>query len=79
MPEDQFDAAVEALLGELTALSAASLKLAKHAMRLRRWRPEPEEIEEAERFYVEQLMHTPDAVEGLKAFLEKRAPVWGLG
>ncbi|HEY3215850.1 MAG TPA: enoyl-CoA hydratase-related protein [Candidatus Eisenbacteria bacterium] len=76
-PEDEFPSAVDALLDELTALSPASLRLTKQAMRLRRWRPEPEEIEEAERFYVEQLMNTPDAVEGLKAFLEKRAPVWG--
>jgi len=39
-------------------------------------RPAPAEIEDAERFYVERLMHTPDAVEGLQAFLEKRPPRW---
>lgn len=76
-PAEEFDAAVEGLLAELRALSPASLRLAKRALRLGRWRPEPDEIETAERFYVEQLMRSPDAVEGLTAFLEKRPPVWG--
>jgi cyclohexa-1,5-dienecarbonyl-CoA hydratase len=73
---DQLASAVEALLDELLALSPASLRLAKRAMALARRRPEPDEIEAAERFYVESLMHTPDAIEGLNAFMEKRAPVW---
>lgn len=46
------------------------------ALLLGLWRPEPDEIEAAERFYVEHLMHSPDAIEGLTAFLEKRPPVW---
>jgi cyclohexa-1,5-dienecarbonyl-CoA hydratase len=29
-----------------------------------------------ERLYLGELMHSADAVEGLHAFLEKRAPVW---
>jgi cyclohexa-1,5-dienecarbonyl-CoA hydratase len=74
--EERFEAAVDALVAELRALSPASLRLAKRALRLGRWRPEPDEIEAAERFYVEQLMCTPDAIEGLSAFLEKRSPVW---
>ncbi len=73
---DAFESAVEGLLAELRALSPASLRLAKHALRLGRWRPEPDEIELAERFYVDQLMRSPDAVEGLTAFLEKRPPAW---
>jgi cyclohexa-1,5-dienecarbonyl-CoA hydratase len=75
-PAEEFETEVERLLAELRALSPASLRLAKRALRLGRWRPEPDEIESAERFYVEQLMRSPDAVEGLTAFLEKRAPVW---
>ncbi len=75
-PPEQFEAAVESLLGELRPLSPHSLRLAKRALRLGRWRPEPDEIEAAERFYVDQLMLTPDAIEGLTAFLEKRPPVW---
>ena len=29
-----------------------------------------------ERLYLEDLMRTPDAVEGLRAFLDKRPPSW---
>ena len=75
-PPEQFEEALDALLSELRPLSPPSLRLAKRALRLGRWRPEPDEIEAAERFYVDQLMRTPDAVEGLTAFLEKRPPVW---
>ena len=75
--DDGFDTAVEKLLAELQALSASSLRLAKRALRFSRVRPTPEEIEASERFYVQRLMNTPDAIEGLRAFLEKRPPVWG--
>ena len=34
------------------------------------------EIAEVERQYVEELMATRDAREGLEAFLEKRRPQW---
>jgi cyclohexa-1,5-dienecarbonyl-CoA hydratase len=72
-------AAAEETLSELLALSPASLRLAKQAMQRSRARPTAEEIADAERFYVERLMRTPDAVEGLEAFLEKRPPQWGKG
>lgn len=61
----------------LLALSPSSLRLTKEAMARSRSRPTAEEIAGAERFYVERLMHTPDAIEGLKAFMEKRPPEWG--
>jgi cyclohexa-1,5-dienecarbonyl-CoA hydratase len=76
-PVEGFEPVLEALLGGLSALSPSSLRLAKQALRLGRWRPEPDEIEAAEKFYVERLMRSPDAVEGLTAFIEKRPPVWG--
>ena len=71
------DAAAEEMLDELLALSPASLRLTKELMLRSRTRPTAEEIADAERFYVERLMHTPDAVEGLRAFMEKRPPRWG--
>ena len=69
-------AAAEETLQGLLALSAASLRLTRQVMLGSRVRPSATEIAEAERFYVERLMHTPDAVEGLQAFLEKRPPQW---
>jgi cyclohexa-1,5-dienecarbonyl-CoA hydratase len=34
------------------------------------------ELPEVERIYLKELMATDDAVEGLHAFLEKRAAAW---
>lgn len=56
--------------------SASSLRMATRAVRgelvarLRR------ELPALERLYLEELMKTADAVEGLQAFLDKRPPVW---
>jgi cyclohexa-1,5-dienecarbonyl-CoA hydratase len=77
VPATELGAAANGLASQLLALSASSLRLAKRAMKLARCRADGAEIEAAERFYVEQLMHTPDAIEGLESFLEKRAPAWG--
>jgi cyclohexa-1,5-dienecarbonyl-CoA hydratase len=74
--EPELGAAAEATIAALRALSPGSLGLAKEAMLRARVRPTAEEIAEAERFYVERLMTTSDAVEGLQAFMEKRPPVW---
>lgn len=38
--------------------------------------PRDEPMERAERIYLEELAELPQAEEGLRAFLEKRAPVW---
>ena len=77
--ETEFPAAVEKLVGEIGALSASSVRLTKCAIRAAGNRIDPAEIDAAERFYVKELMNTPDAIEGLKAFLEKRLPAWTHG
>jgi cyclohexa-1,5-dienecarbonyl-CoA hydratase len=77
--EEDFPAAVEKLVGEISALSASSVRLTKRAIRAAGNRIDPDEIDAAERFYVKELMRTPDAIEGLKAFLEKRLPAWTHG
>ena len=74
---EKFDERVEATLAQLRALSPTTLRLAKRAMRFARRRPDIVDVEAAERLYVHQLMNTPDAIEGLQAFLDKRAPAWG--
>jgi cyclohexa-1,5-dienecarbonyl-CoA hydratase len=56
--------------------SASSLRLALRAARsgfAARFR---RELAETERLYLEELMSTADAEEGLQAFLERRKPAW---
>lgn len=74
---EQFEAAVAQVLGELRALSAPSLALTKRALRVARPPVDFAAVAAAERLYVQELMSSPDAIEGLTAFVEKRAPKWG--
>lgn len=56
--------------------SAASLRMALRAERLPLVDKLEEYLPQLERLYVDDLMSTHDANEGIAAFLEKRAPVW---
>ena len=61
---------------ELLPLSASSLKRARKASRWALHRELREGLVEMEFLYLEDLMKTKDAKEGINAFLEKRSPVW---
>lgn len=76
VPGDRLDEAVEAELARYTAQSAAVLRLGKRAVREAADRPFDEALATLEELYHHQLMTTEDAVEGLRAFVEKRKPVW---
>lgn len=56
--------------------SALSLKFACRAVRNGWYKNLESELDEMEDLYVNQLMDTFDANEGIGAFLEKRAPEW---
>ncbi|HEY8711767.1 MAG TPA: enoyl-CoA hydratase-related protein, partial [Thermoanaerobaculia bacterium] len=56
--------------------SASSLRFAKKAFRIAQSADFDERLAEVERLYLEELMKTDDANEGLKAFVEKRRPIW---
>ncbi len=56
--------------------SGSSLRLAARALRIDLTRRLDEELGAIERLYLETLMATRDAREGLNAFLEKRPPRW---
>jgi cyclohexa-1,5-dienecarbonyl-CoA hydratase len=60
----------------LAAQSAAALRCAAIATRVGLRKHVDAVLPELERYYLETLMGTKDAVEGITAFLEKRAPVW---
>ena len=59
-----------------TPRSAAALRCAAWAARATTRRQVDAVLPELERFYLDTLMKTKDAVEGIAAFLEKRQPVW---
>lgn len=59
--------------------SASSLKFAVKAIRLRFNELLSEHLDVLEKMYVDQLMETNDANEGINSFLEKRKPVWENG
>ena len=60
----------------LAAKSAAALACAVEAVRAPRLRELRERLAEVERLYLDRLMKTHDANEGLAAFLAKRPPNW---
>jgi cyclohexa-1,5-dienecarbonyl-CoA hydratase len=60
----------------LAARSAMSLRVAAAASRLSQKKYLQATLPELERLYLDRLMRTDDAAEGVAAFLEKRAPRW---
>ncbi len=75
VPAEDFDAAVADWAGRLAAKSPLLMGLGKDAM----WRQQDMALEEAWDFLRSQLslaFSTEDIQEGVKAFFEKREPVW---
>jgi cyclohexa-1,5-dienecarbonyl-CoA hydratase len=75
-PFAEFDAKAEEWVGRLYRQSASSLRLAKRAFRLAQGEDFNERLGDVEHLYLDELMQTSDANEGLNAFIEKRKPVW---
>jgi len=69
-------AALEYARKNLLPRSASSLRHAVRALRLPLSRRLEGELARLESLYLEELMGTEDAVEGIQAFLEKRPPEW---
>ncbi len=75
VPDDELDKAVHDLLQRATQGSPRSKALGKQAMYAQLDRPE----QDAYAYAIEVMAassQTPEAQEGMTAFLEKRAPVW---
>ena len=69
-------ATVQNIAERLGKMSASSLALAKKAMYLWDSMHCDKGLARAEKIYVEELMKTEDAQEGVNAFLQKRKPEW---
>jgi cyclohexa-1,5-dienecarbonyl-CoA hydratase len=76
VPLASFDEEFGKFLRVFTTLSGPVLRSTKKAMRAARGQAFPNALARVERIYLDELMVTEDAQEGLGAFLEKRAPVW---
>jgi cyclohexa-1,5-dienecarbonyl-CoA hydratase len=72
----ELEGEVERFSGLLLAQSAQVTTLARKAARLAPQATLESALRESERIYLEHLLSTEDASEGLRAFLEKRPPVW---
>lgn len=76
VPDEDVDrAALEEARG-LARHSAVALRAAKHALRGGGAPARHAALRAAGHIYLHELMETHDAVEGLRAFTEKRRPVW---
>ncbi|MFQ5525141.1 MAG: enoyl-CoA hydratase/isomerase family protein [Thermoanaerobaculia bacterium] len=67
------------LADEFLDRSPAALAQAVRATRRTLRRAVEEDLPQLERQYIDELMVEPDAVEGIRAFLEKRPPRWESG
>jgi enoyl-CoA hydratase/carnithine racemase len=76
VPAENFGAAVEEFLTKFTDKSPVVLALTKKAVKAGLNRDFAGGMQAIDRIYLEELMRTADAVEGLNGFLEKRKPVW---
>jgi cyclohexa-1,5-dienecarbonyl-CoA hydratase len=73
---EQLETKLQEILARLRELSAPALEMARRAMDAARGRPFNEALERAEDIYLNDLMKTEDAHEGVRAFMEKRKPEW---
>jgi cyclohexa-1,5-dienecarbonyl-CoA hydratase len=76
LADDPSQAALAYFEEHLAKRSASSLRLAVRAARFDFVLRVRRELAEVERLYLEELMATHDAVEGLTAFIAKRPAVW---
>lgn len=75
VPDDALERVADEVAQRIARHSAASLRAAKHALRP----PAPQRdaaLQRAGQIYLHELMETRDAVEGLRAFVEKRPAAW---
>lgn len=75
-PAAELETRANEWLQHLTRHSASTLRMTKKAFRIAQADDFDERLARVERLYLEELMQTSDANEGLNAFLEKRRPAW---
>lgn len=76
VPSEQLEQKAQEILAPLRELSAASLAATRRALDAARGLSLAEALPAVEKLYLDDLMKTEDAHEGVRAFIEKRKPVW---
>ncbi len=78
VPAQNVDGEMERILDMLRGKSAIALRLVKASVHLgqKEHPTRPEALDVVNAFYLTHVMQTADAHEGLRAFLEKRQPIW---
>lgn len=76
VPDSALEEEAQKFSGQLLAQSSVILALARKTTRIESRHSFETALRETERIYLEELLHTEDASEGIQAFLEKRPPKW---
>jgi cyclohexa-1,5-dienecarbonyl-CoA hydratase len=76
VPQAQLAQKTQEILNRLRELSSAALELTRRALDMGRGWSFKETLDQVENLYLNELMKTDDAQEGVRAFSEKRKPVW---
>lgn len=76
VPPEELATATQALVGKLVGLSGLVLSLTKKAVVQGLNHDKEQALGLIEKIYLDELMPTADAEEGLRAFLDKRKPRW---
>ena len=76
LPADDFANGTKEFLKKFLVQSPVVLELTKKAARASLGKSFMEGLKAIDAIYLNELMKTEDAVEGLQAFMEKRRPVW---
>ena len=73
---DELESVIEEKVRALSGLSAAALAITKKANYAWDSMHFEKGLARAEKIYLDELMNTEDANEGIRAFIEKRRPQW---
>ncbi len=76
VPDAELEHAAQEFAAALLAQSPTVLQLARKTVRLESRHAFEAALRETERIYLEELLPTEDAAEGIQSFLEKRPPKW---
>jgi cyclohexa-1,5-dienecarbonyl-CoA hydratase len=76
VPDGELAGATDELLADLRALSPAVLRMTRRTLWKLHAADFRKRLSAVERIYLSKLTKSADAQEGVRAFLEKRAPVW---